>query len=131
MLSNFVKLLNLQLTFSLVTVGEIMQQLILSIHIVIAATLIILVLIQHGKGADASGTLGSGASGTVFGSQGSSGFLFKFTAALALGFFLTSLALSSFMVTSYEKKLPHLPEHHHKHSSAVEDDIPLPVGEDS
>ncbi|OGV31595.1 MAG: preprotein translocase subunit SecG, partial [Legionellales bacterium RIFCSPHIGHO2_12_FULL_35_11] len=52
-----------------------MYQLILIIHVVIALMLIGLVLIQHGKGADIGAAFGSGASNTVFGSQGTGGFL--------------------------------------------------------
>ncbi len=66
----------------------------LVIHILICAALILLVLIQHGKGADAGAAFGSGASGTVFGSRGSATFLSKVTGLLATGFFVTSLALA-------------------------------------
>lgn len=66
----------------------------LIIHVFIAAVLIALVLIQHGKGADAGAAFGSGASGTVFGARGAASFLSKITAVLALGFFATSLTLA-------------------------------------
>jgi len=66
----------------------------LIIHVFIAAVLIALVLIQHGKGADAGAAFGSGASGTVFGSRGAASFLSKITGVLALGFFATSLTLA-------------------------------------
>jgi preprotein translocase subunit SecG len=71
-----------------------MQQLILILHILIAVSLIALVLMQHGKGADIGAAFGSGASQTVFGSQGSGSFLLKITSLLAIGFFITSLLLS-------------------------------------
>jgi len=76
-----------------------MEAVILAVHIVIALTLIGLILIQQGKGADAGAAFGgggggSGASSTVFGSQGSSNFLSKSTAVLATAFFITSLFLS-------------------------------------
>jgi preprotein translocase subunit SecG len=71
-----------------------MQNLILIVHMLAAACIIILVLLQHGKGADAGAGFGGGASGTVFGSQGSTPFLMKLTAALALIFFVTSLTLA-------------------------------------
>lgn len=64
--------------------------------------LIILVLIQQGKGSDMGAAFGSGASGTVFGSQGTGGFLFKFTGFLLLSFFATSLLLSAF--SSYNQR---------------------------
>jgi len=63
-------------------------------HVVIAALMIGLILIQHGKGADAGAAFGSGASGTVFGSKGSGSFLTRSTAILATLFFITSLSLA-------------------------------------
>ena len=74
-----------------------MESVILAVHMVIAITLIGLILIQQGKGADAGAAFGGGgggASSTVFGSQGSSNFLSKTTAVLATTFFITSLFLS-------------------------------------
>lgn len=75
-----------------------MESVILAVHIVIAITLIGLILIQQGKGADAGAAFGGGggggASSTVFGSQGSGNFLTKTTAVLATTFFVTSLFLS-------------------------------------
>jgi preprotein translocase subunit SecG len=70
-----------------------MQQIILLIHVIVAICLIALVLLQHGKGADAGAAFGSGASQTMFGSAGSLPFLVKVTAILAAIFFTTSLTL--------------------------------------
>lgn len=78
-----------------------MYQIILMIHVLIAVAIIGLVLIQHGKGADVGAAFGSGASGTVFGSQGSGGFLFKLTGGLALAFFATSLTLGYIVSNEY------------------------------
>jgi preprotein translocase subunit SecG len=64
------------------------------IQVVVAIALIGLVLVQHGKGADAGAAFGSGASGTVFGSRGSANFLTRATAACATVFFLASLSLA-------------------------------------
>lgn len=80
-----------------------MYQLILLVHVLIAIAIIGLVLIQHGKGADIGAAFGSGASNTVFGSQGTGGFLFKLTGGLALAFFVTSLSLSSMIAMQYQK----------------------------
>jgi len=66
------------------------------IHVLTALGLIGLVLLQHGKGADAGAAFGSGASSTVFGSRGSSSFLSRATAILATTFFCTSLVLAYF-----------------------------------
>ena len=71
-----------------------MQTPILIIHTLIALGIIALVLIQRGKGADAGAAFGSGASGTVFGSRGSTSFFSRATAVLATAFFATSLTLA-------------------------------------
>ena len=70
-----------------------MQQLILIVHVLAAIGVIGLVLLQHGKGAEIGAAFGSGASNTVFGSQGAASFLVKLTATLAAVFFITSLSL--------------------------------------
>ena len=64
------------------------------VQVVIAVALIGLILIQHGKGADAGAAFGSGASGTVFGSRGSATFLSRSTGGLAALFFIISLVLA-------------------------------------
>ncbi|EIC22902.1 preprotein translocase subunit SecG [Thiorhodovibrio frisius] len=71
-----------------------MQTVLTILHLLLAIGLIALVLIQHGKGADAGAAFGSGASATVFGAQGSGNFLSRSTAILATAFFLTSIALA-------------------------------------
>ena len=65
-------------------------------HTVIALVIIILVLLQRGKGADAGAAFGAGASGTVFGARGSGSFFSRATAVLATIFFATSLTLAYF-----------------------------------
>ncbi len=55
---------------------------------------VLLVLLQHGKGADMGAAFGSGASGSLFGASGSANFLSRSTAVLAGLFFVTSLALT-------------------------------------
>ncbi len=72
-----------------------MQTVILALHIIIAIAMIGLILIQHGKGADAGASFGAGAAGTVFGAAGSANFLTRTTAVLAGLFFITSLALAA------------------------------------
>jgi preprotein translocase subunit SecG len=73
------------------------------IHVLVAIAVIGLVLIQHGKGADIGASFGSGASNTVFGSQGTGNFLFKLTGGLVLTFFVTSLTLSYLVSVQYQK----------------------------
>lgn len=79
-----------------------MQQILIMIHVFLSIAIISLVLIQHGKGADIGATFGSGASNTVFGSQGSGSFLMKVTSTLAALFFITSLAIG--IMTSHQVK---------------------------
>lgn len=64
------------------------------VHLLIAAAIVALVLLQRGKGADAGAGFGSGASGTVFGARGSASFLSRTTATLAALFIVTSLTLA-------------------------------------
>jgi preprotein translocase subunit SecG len=63
-------------------------------HILVAATIIGLVLLQHGKGADMGAAFGSGSSGSLFGATGSANFLSRMTAGAATLFFCTSIALT-------------------------------------
>lgn len=77
----------------------ILFPLMLTVHILVGAGVIGLVLLQHGKGADMGAAFGSGASGSLFGASGSANFLSRTTAVLATVFFITSLALS-YMATS-------------------------------
>ncbi len=75
-----------------------MDAIVLVIHIVVSLFLVGLILIQHGKGADAGAAFGGGggggASGSLFGSQGSASFLSRSSALLATIFFITSLTLA-------------------------------------
>lgn len=101
-----------------------MYQLLLIVHVLVAMVIIGLVLIQHGKGADIGAAFGSGASNTVFGSQGTGGFLFKLTGGLALAFFVTSLSLSSMVASQYKKADQQvIPQQ----TSIPETKIPVPV----
>lgn len=71
-----------------------MENLVTVIHIIAAAGVIGLVLLQHGKGADMGAAFGSGASGSLFGVSGSSNFMSKATAVCVAVFFATSLTLA-------------------------------------
>ncbi len=81
-----------------------MQTVVLIVHLLTAVSLIALVLLQQGKGADMGAAFGSGASGTVFGSRGSSSFLTRATAVLATVFFVTSLWLAYFANKDVSRK---------------------------
>jgi len=73
-----------------------LETVVVVLHLLGALGVVALVLLQQGKGADAGASFGAGASNTVFGGQGSSTFLSKFTAILAACFFITSLGLGYF-----------------------------------
>ena len=73
---------------------EMLNTILLVLQVAVAVTLIGLILIQHGKGADAGAAFGSGASSTVFGARGSGNFLTKATSILALVFLLNSMGLA-------------------------------------
>ena len=73
-----------------------METLVWIIHTVAALSVIGLVLLQHGKGADMGAAFGSGSAGSLFGATGASNFLSKTTGVLAAIFFLSSLALTYF-----------------------------------
>jgi len=64
------------------------------IHVVVCVALIMIVLLQTGKGADIGAAFGGGASNTLFGTSGASTFLSKATTVAAIVFMLTSLLLS-------------------------------------
>ncbi|RMF19380.1 MAG: preprotein translocase subunit SecG [Gammaproteobacteria bacterium] len=72
------------------------ETLVVAVHVLLSIGLIALILIQHGKGADAGAAFGSGASQTVFGASGSASFLQRLTSWLAVLFFATSIALAVF-----------------------------------
>lgn len=79
-----------------------LHNVVLGIHLSTALAIIGLVLLQHGKGADAGAAFGAGASATVFGSRGASSFFSRATGILAAVFFLTSLTLGIFFVQKQE-----------------------------
>ena len=73
---------------------DTIQKAVLIAHTLIALMIIVLVLLQRGKGADAGAAFGAGASGTVFGARGSASFFSRATAVFATLFFVSSLALA-------------------------------------
>ena len=88
------------------------QKAVLIGHTLIALMIIVLVLLQRGKGADAGAAFGAGASGTVFGARGSGSFFSRATAVCATAFFATSLALA--YLSSQNSESP----------SSIIDDVP-------
>jgi len=76
-----------------------METVVWIVHVLVALSVVGLVLMQHGKGADMGAAFGSGASGSLFGSSGSANFLSRATAVLAAVFFVTSMTLTYFSGT--------------------------------
>lgn len=68
--------------------------LLVTVQVICAISLIVLVLLQHGKGADMGAAFGSGASGSLFGATGSANFLSRSTGAVATIFFVATLGLA-------------------------------------
>jgi preprotein translocase subunit SecG len=66
------------------------------VHVVVCVALILIILLQSGKGADIGAVFGGGSSQTVFGSGGASTFLGKVTVGAAVTFMLTSIILTYF-----------------------------------
>jgi preprotein translocase subunit SecG len=75
---------------------NMLETLLLVVHLIFAAAICGLVLLQHGKGADMGAAFGSGSSGSIFGAAGSANFLSRSTAVLAALFFASSLGLTWF-----------------------------------
>jgi preprotein translocase subunit SecG len=79
-----------------------MHTLVVVLHVLAAVAIVVLVLLQHGKGADMGAAFGSGSAGSLFGSSGAANFLSRSTGILAAVFFVTSLGLT-FLATSPSK----------------------------
>lgn len=90
-----------------------MSLVLIFIHVVVCIALIMIVLLQTGKGADMGAAFGGGSNQTLFGNTGASTFLSKATTMAAIVFMVTSLALA-YVST-------------HKTSSSLLTDAPVPV----
>ena len=73
-----------------------MHTLIVILHVIVSVALILVILLQTGKGSDIGAVFGGGSSQTLFGSTGPTSFLSKLTAGAAIIFMLTSLFLAYF-----------------------------------
>ena len=73
---------------------ELFETVLLILLVIVSVSLGGLVLIQQSKGADIGAAFGSGAANTLFGSSGATSFIVKFTAALAIGYFLIAFGLA-------------------------------------
>lgn len=71
-----------------------MQTFLVALHIMVCLVLILVVLLQRGKGSDVGAALGGGGGNTIFGSRGAGNFLTKLTTGSAIIFMMTSLTLA-------------------------------------
>jgi preprotein translocase subunit SecG len=94
-----------------------MEKVILTSHIILAITLVVLILLQQGKGASSNASFGAEVSQTVFGGSGSGDFLNRSTALVATGLFVTSVSLA--MHAKYETKNMYDIENQDNLSSAI------------
>jgi preprotein translocase subunit SecG len=108
-----------------------LASIILTLHVLVAIAIVVLVLVQHGKGADMGAAFGTGSAGSLFGSSGAANFLSRSTAICAAIFFVTSLGLTYYhaprgqgVVSDFGKSVTAVPET--KKSAA--DAIPAPAG---
>ena len=112
-----------------------LYNILLIVQLIASLGIIGLVLMQHGKGADAGAAFGGGASGSVFGSKGSGNFLSRATAILATIFFVNSLVLA-WLVAHPEGEARSVVESAVTSTSQAADkaipsapsDVPVPVG---
>ena len=111
-----------------------MQTLIIIIHVIAAISIVGLVLLQQGKGADAGASFGAGASQTVFGSSGSGNFLVRATTISAVIFFVTSLTLAIFAKNQAGRAsstgLPIVNQEILEETTAAQADIPTLIEEE-
>ena len=98
-----------------------LQTALLIVQVFLAIGLIAIILIQHGKGADAGAAFGSGASSTVFGSQGSGNFLTKTTTVLAVVFLVNSLTLG-YLAANTAENISIMQEHAKQAEQQAQDD---------
>ncbi|GJM04668.1 MAG: protein-export membrane protein SecG [marine bacterium B5-7] len=112
---------------------ETTHTLLFVLQVLVAVALIGLILIQHGKGADAGAAFGSGSSATVFGSSGSASFLTKLTTGLVVVFLGNSLLLAYLATQNIQTTPTSLLDQPGivLEQDAVEQDIPAVIEEQS
>lgn len=112
---------------------ETTHTLLFVLQVLVAVALIGLILIQHGKGADAGAAFGSGSSSTVFGSSGAASFLTKLTTGLAVVFLGNSLLLAYLATQNIQEVPTSLLDQPGivLEQEAVEQDIPAVIEEQS
>jgi preprotein translocase subunit SecG len=112
---------------------ETVHTLLFVLQVLVAVALIGMILVQHGKGADAGAAFGSGSSSTVFGSQGSGNFMTKVTTVLAIIFLSNSLFLAYLATQNMSEPPTSLLDQPEVvlEQEAIEQDIPAIIEEQS
>jgi preprotein translocase subunit SecG len=95
----------------------------LVVQIIISISIITLVMLQHGKGADMGAAFGSGSSGTMFGARGSGSFFSRVTAILGALFFINCLLIASPLVRTSEDGTDSLAEHIEQQEAAQQEAV--------
>lgn len=90
------------------------------IHIIASIALVLIVLLQTGRGSEIGAAFGSGASQTLFGSSGTSGFMTRITTAVVVIFMLTSLVLAIMYSGNRGSSVRSIP-------APVEQSVPVPA----
>jgi preprotein translocase subunit SecG len=96
----------------------------LILQVLLGLTIILLVLLQQGKGADMGAAFGAGSSGAVFGAGGGGSFFTRATAVLAAAFFINSVLLSSPLVREVRDVDASVTERVEVEKPAVPSDLP-------
>ncbi len=117
-----------------------METFVYALHFIVCFVLIVVVLLQRGKGADLGASLGGGGANTIFGSRGAGNFLTKITTASAITFMMTSLTLSYLGYQASDVRLfdgtepyelPLAPGAEAEEESSGLEEIPMPASEES
>ena len=106
-----------------------MHTAIIVLHVICTLFLILVILLQTGKGAAMGSGFGAGSSQTMFGSSGAGNFLTKMTTAIATIFMITSLTLAT--MSSKEKSRSIMPEQENPAPANVSQPIPKAGSEKS
>ena len=101
------------------------------LHVIVCLILIVVVLLQRGKGAEVGAVFGGGGGSTMFGSRGAGNFLTRLTSGAAVIFMVTSLVLAYFANESSQSMLFEEEPVAESTSPFEEAGAPVPVEEES
>jgi len=100
-----------------------------ALHVMVCIVIVVVVLLQRGKGAEIGAVFGGGASSTVFGSRGAGNFLTKITTGAAITFMCTSMALAYLAAGAREGERLFDPEAMEAPATPAADEPASPFGE--